>query len=398
MTLHDLLPILILFLGATAICILFFDRIGLGSIVGFIGAGVLIGPHTPGPVAFRDVEALQHVAELGIVLFLFGVGLEMSPKHLWSMRKRLFVLGVGQVVLTSVVLAGLLMWSIGFPWTKALILGVGLAFSSTAIVMTILDEQNDLKTEHGRDVFSVLMVQDIAIVPALALVPILSAGADTKGATHDTAWEAILAVVAAVAAVVVLGLYVLPRLLRWVAGHRSREVYAVVLLLAVLGAAWIVDLAGVSMTLGAFLLGILLSGSEQRHRIEETIEPAKLSLMGLFFITIGMSIDFRTLADNAGTLAIAVVGIVTVKALILAALSLALGRDRSASLRTAFTLCQIGELGFVLFGSAFGAELIGHRGLALGYLTISVSMVFTPSLMRLGDRIAGRMRGELATS
>ncbi|MDJ0912354.1 MAG: cation:proton antiporter [Desulfobacterales bacterium] len=388
MDLHDLLFVILIFLAATAICVTIFERLGLGSIVGFIVAGILIGPHTPGPVASTQVDQLHHVSELGIVLFMFVVALELPPKHLWKMRKQLLGLGCSQIVLSTVVLTPILALIFNLKFETALIVGLGLALSSTAVIMTMLTESGQLSTKHGRNIFSILMAQDVAIIPIMALIPLL-ARVQTEGPEQPLALK-VLIVFGALLGIFILGRFALPWLLGLAARKRSKEAFGMLLFLSVLGSAWVADLAGLSLTLGAFLLGMLLAMSEYRYLIEEIVEPIKFILMGLFFVAVGMSIDIQAFFQIWKQVLLLVVVVMAIKAIVLIGLCRLLGSDLATSIRTGFMLCQVGEFAFILYGAAAGAGLILPKGLTIGYLVISVTMILTPIMQKLGERLASR--------
>ncbi len=390
MDLSSILLAIILLLGATAICVSLFQRLGFGSVLGLIVAGIVIGPHTPGPVLSEDVEGLQGVAELGVVLFLFVVGLEMRPEKVWAMRRLLFGLGSLQMLATAAALAAYAGFVVGHSWQSAVVLGLGLAMSSTAIIMTTLQERGALASEHGQSAFAVLMAQDLWIVPVMALVPILG----TRMAPDQTTplWQEALLVVGVIGGIFVVGRYLLPFALGYAARMRRAEVFGIFLLLAVIAAAWAVEHAGISMTLGAFLMGMLLSASDYRYQIEAIVAPFKDTLMGLFFISVGMSIEVGSLLESWDTLLVHVPVLLVVKAAVLIALALAFGIGRAAAIRTGFYLSQSGEFAFVLLGAAAAAGLLSDGGLTLAMLVVAVTMILTPLMVKLGDRLAGKLQ------
>lgn len=390
MDLPSILLATMVFLAATAICVLLFERLGFGAILGFIFAGIIIGPHTPGPVPVTAVDELQGVAELGVVLFLFTVGLEMRPEKIWSMRRLIFGLGSAQMLITAAVLVAYLVFLAHIPWATATILGLGLSMSSTAIVMATLGERGELATEHGRTSFAVLMAQDLWIIAVMALVPIL---AHQKAQTAAIPlWEKIALVVGVVAGIFVVGRYLLPAMLNYCASRRQMDAFGVILFLAVIAAALAVDHVGISMTLGAFLLGMLLSASDFRFQIEATIAPFKQTLMGLFFIAVGMSIDVGMLMRDWATLLVHVPIVLILKSAVLIGLALAFGVSRSAAIRTGFYLSQVGEFAFVLLGAATVAGLLSSDAHTLAMLVVAVSMITTPLMVKAGDHLAGRFR------
>ena len=389
MDISSILLSVVVILAATATCIILFERLGFGAILGFIVAGIIIGPHTPGPVPVRAVEELQSVAELGVVLFMFTVGLEMRPERVWSMRRQIFGLGSAQMLVTASLLATYLIFFVQVPWETAAIVGLAFGMSSTAIVMATLGERGGLTTEHGRTSFAVLMAQDLWIVPVMALVPILA---------HQTAqtatiplWEKIVLVVGVIAGIFVIGRYLLPALLGYCASRRQMDAFGVVLFLAVIAAAWAVDYVGISMTLGAFLLGMLLSASDFRYQIEATVAPFKQTLMGLFFIAVGMSIDVGALQRDWAALLVHVPVVLVLKGVVLIGLVLAFGTSRAAAIRTGFYLSQVGEFAFVLLGAAAVAGLLSAEGHTLAMLVVAVSMILTPLLVKAGDHLVSRL-------
>jgi glutathione-regulated potassium-efflux system protein KefB len=366
-----------------------FERLGFGSVLGFIVAGIIIGPHTPGPVASQHVNELQNVAELGVVLFLFTVGLEMLPRKVWAMRRLLFGLGSAQMLATAVILGVYLVLLVKLQWQTAIILGFGFAMSSTAIIMTTLQERGALASEHGQTTFAILMAQDLWVVPVMALVPILA---------HKTAqtvaipiWQKASLVVGVLAGIFVVGRYLLPPMLGYTAKQRRMDAFGILLFLAVIAASWAVDWVGVSMTLGAFIMGMLLSASDYRYQIEAIVTPFKGTLMGLFFIAVGMSIDVNALLNDWSKLLIHVPVVLFLKAVVMIALALAFGASRSAAVRTGFYLSQAGEFAFVLFGAAAVTGLLSAAGHTLALLVVAVSMILTPLMVKFGDLLAGRL-------
>ena len=396
MELSSILIALVFMLGATAICVILFQRLGFGSVLGFIVAGIIIGPHTPGPVASQHVGELQNVAELGVVLFLFTVGLEMRPQKVWSMRRLLFGLGSAQMLVTAALLGAYGVFVGDVPWQTAIILGFGFAMSSTAIIMTTLQERGALVTEHGQTSFAILMAQDLWVVPVMALVPILAH--KTAQATVMPMWEKVLLVVGVLAGIFVVGRYLLPAVLGYAAKQRRMDAFGIVLFLAVIAAAWAVDRAGISMTLGAFLMGMLLSASDYRYQIEATVAPFKETLMGLFFIAVGMSIDVGALLRDWSMLLVLVPVVLFLKVAVLTALALAFGISRSAAIRTGFYLSQAGEFAFVLLGAAAAAGLGSAEVHTRAMLVVAVSMILTPLMVKAGDLLADHLRAVPATA
>jgi len=389
MDLTSILLALVVLLSATAICVILFERLGFGSILGFIVAGIIIGPHTPGPVATEHVVDLQHIAELGVVLFLFTIGLEMRPEKMWSMRRLLFGLGSLQMLVTASVLGSYLHLFTDASWESAVIGGLGFAMSSTAIVMATLAERGELAQKHGQTSFAVLMAQDLWVVPVMALVPIL--GHKMAEATSAPLWEKVSLLVVAIVGVFVVGRYLLPALLSYTAKRRHMEAFGIVVILSVVAAAWIAELAGLSMTLGAFLIGMLLSASDYRYQVEATIAPFKDILMGLFFIAVGMSVDVGALLSDRSLLITHVPVILVLKVVVLIGLTLAFGIGRQAAIRSGFLMSQFGELAFVLFGAAAVAGVLSTQQLTIGMLAVALSMILTPLMVKVGGELAVRL-------
>ncbi|UHD15685.1 cation:proton antiporter domain-containing protein [Thiocapsa bogorovii] len=391
MELSSILLAIVIILAATALCVALFDRLGFGSILGFIVAGVLIGPHTPGPVPVHAVEELQSIAELGVVLFMFTVGLELRPGKVWAMRRLIFGLGSAQMLVSAAALALYLVLLVGISWEAATLVGLAFAMSSTAIVMGTLSERGELASEHGRTTFAILMAQDMWVVPVMALVPVL---AHTTGAAGSTPlWQTLLMVVGVIGGILIVGRWLLPAALGYFAGQRQMDAFGLVLFLGVILAAWAVDKVGISMTLGAFLLGMLLSASDLRYQIEASVTPFKQSLMGLFFIAVGMSIDVGAILRDWDALLVQVPAVLALKALVLIGLALAFGIGRAAAIRIGFYLSQVGEFAFVLLGAAAVAGLISSNGHTLAMLVVAVSMIATPLMVKAGAALSGRLAG-----
>ncbi|SIN96322.1 cation:proton antiporter domain-containing protein [Halodesulfovibrio marinisediminis] len=387
MDMSSVLFAIILFLAAAAFSIIVFERLGFGVILGSIVAGTLIGPHTPGPVAFDAVEELQSVAELGVVLFLFTVGLEMRPKKFWAMRRMIFGLGSAQMVVTAVMLFFYLFLFVSVPWKTAIIVGLAFAMSSTAIVISILGDRGELGSEHGKTIFAILMAQDLWVIPIMAFIPIL---AHTQSQFGIPLWEKSILVVGVLTSILVVGRYVLPAVLNYCARRRQMGVFGLALFLAVIYASWAVEHVGISMTLGAFLLGMILSASDFRYQIEAIVAPFKSTLMGLFFVAVGMSINVEELFQRWDLLLLHVPIILFIKSVVLIGLVPFFGISRSAVIRTGLYLSQVGELAFVLLGTSFLVGLLNNQGYTLVMLIVVASMSMTPIIVKYGDWLARR--------
>lgn len=366
----------VIYLGAAAVCVPLASRAKLGSVLGYLAAGCVIGPY--GLELVGDPEATLHFAEIGVVLMLFLIGLELDPKHLWTLRKPVFGGGSLQLFSCGLVFVGAL-WLLGVPWQGAVVAGVAVALSSTAVAMQTMSEHNLLKTNVGQVSFAVLLFQDIAAIPLLAVVPLL---AESSGESSG-GWLGTLQVLGSVAAVIVIGRFLTRPVLRLIAQTGLREVFTAFTLLLVLGIAELMSRAGVSMALGAFLAGVLLAGSEYRHALETDIAPFKGLLMGLFFIAVGMSIDFGLLATEPLLVLGLVLGYQILKVAVLRAIGKGLGVDASQRWLLAALLAQGGEFAFVVFGVARNAKLLPGDWDALLTLTVALSMALTPVLLIL---------------
>ncbi len=372
------------FMAAAVVAVPLFKRFGLGSVLGFLAAGTVIGPFGVGIIS--KSQDILHFAEFGVVLLLFIIGLELKPSRLWVMRREIFGLGLAQVFTTGAVLSGAA-YFLGMTWQAAVIAGFGLALSSTAFALQILQEKGDLNTRHGRTAFAILLFQDMAVVPLLALVGILSSG---TGAAADPFWLAALKAIAVVGGLLLLSRFLLNRIFRLVARAKSREVFAAASLLLVVGTALMMDAAGLSMALGAFLAGVMLADSEFRHQLEADIEPFRGLLLGLFFMAVGMSVDWRLVFENLTLVLLGVLAAMTIKALILLLLSRVFGNGKIESLTISSTLCQGGEFAFVLFSAAAAGAVFSDLVSNLMTAGVTISMALTPLATAAVGRIAQR--------
>lgn len=325
----DFLQTSVIFLSAAVVAVPLAQRFGLGSVLGYLLAGVAIGPWGLGVIS--DVDAILHFAELGVVLLLFLIGLELNPKKLWQMRVPILGLGGAQVLVTTLVIASIVTL-FDLAWTSALVIGMGLALSSTAIALKVLEEQGLARTETGQSGFAVLLFQDIAVIPMLALLPLLSGG----GMSGD--WLSAVATLAGVGALLVGGHFLLRPLFRYVVMTGVRELFTVTALLVVLGIAMLMQQLGLSMALGTFLAGVLLAESEYRHELEIAIEPFKGLLLGLFFIAVGMAVNLGLLVAFPLEILLAVLGLVAVKGAVLYLLGRLVGMRAKARSKMAAIL------------------------------------------------------------
>ncbi|HVV96761.1 MAG TPA: monovalent cation:proton antiporter-2 (CPA2) family protein [Rhodanobacteraceae bacterium] len=381
---HGFLQYAVVLLLAAVIAVPLAKRWQLGAVLGYLAAGALIGPS--GIRLIGNTEEISQISELGVVLMLFVIGLELSPQRLWVMRRTVFGIGSLQLVLTALAIGGIAL-ALGLDWKSALIVGLGLALSSTAIDLQILAERKELQTAHGRLGFAILLFQDVAAIPILALIPALALAHPTA---HPGAGAlAALRIIATIAIVVVGGRYLLRPMFRAAVRAGAPEVFTATALLVVMGTAWLMELAGISMSLGAFLAGVLLADSEYRHEIEAQIEPFRGLLLGLFFVSVGMSLDIDMVMREPQLIGALLAALIAVKALVLYAISrLSAREDRAQSLALAAILAQGGEFAFVVFALAASNGLIDPAQRDLLILVITLSMAATPLLVRLRAEIA----------
>ena len=403
----ELLSDAFVYLCAAVIAVPIANRLGLGSVLGYLIAGVVIGP-VLGIVGSETTE-VQHFAEFGVVMMLFLVGLELQPAVLWKMRKQLIGLGGLQVVGTTAVFAGIAL-AFGLAWQAALALGMILALSSTAIVLQTLNEKGWLKTQGGQSSFSVLLTQDIAVIPMLAILPLLAVGhAAGGGAEHSDGhghgghegggahggealaalpgWAQALVIIAVIIAIIVAGRHLLRPVFRFIAEAHLREIFTATALLLVIGIALLMDFVGLSPALGTFLAGVVLSDSDYRHELESDIEPFKGLLLGLFFLTVGAGIDFNLLFGAPLTIFGLALGLMAVKFALLFALGTLFRLDGPDRWLFALGLAQAGEFAFVLFGFASSSGALEQSLLQTMTLVVAISMLLTPALFILYEKV-----------
>jgi glutathione-regulated potassium-efflux system ancillary protein KefC len=370
----------LIYLAGAVIAVPLSRAFGLGSILGYLAAGIAIGPWGLGLVT--NVEDILHFAEFGVVLMLFLIGLELEPRRLWNLRRPIFGWGSAQVLGCAVLLfaAGV---AAGAPWRTALVAALGLALSSTAIALQVMGERNLLPTSSGQAGFSILLFQDVAAIPILALLPLLAGVHDD---TRGGGWSDVLRIVAVIGGIVLGGRLALRPLLRWIARSRTPEIFTAAALLLVVAIAALMQRVGLSMALGAFLAGVLLAESEYKRELETDIEPFKGLLLGLFFIAVGMSIDFGVLARSPWEMAAIVLVLLALKAAVIWAIARPMGIPLAE--RPVFTLllAQGGEFAFVVFQAAAGAHVFPDETGSLLIGSVAVSMLVTPLLLVLVDR------------
>ena len=374
-----------IFLGAAVVAVPLFKKLGLGSVLGYLAAGSLLGPFALGIV--DEPEEVLHFAELGVVLLLFVIGLELNPSRLWRLRAQILGLGLTQVLLAGTVIAFALRFAAGFSWPSAAAGGGALALSSTAFAVQIMRDKTELTTPYGDRAFSILLLQDIAIVPLLALTAFLSPRA-VAGDGFD--WTVLVLAAVALALVVAIGRYGLRPLFQAIAVARADEVFTAAALLVVLGAALLMQMAGLSMAMGAFLAGVLLAESEFRHQLETDIEPFRGLLLGLFFIAVGMSLAWPMLIENWWIVLGGAAALYLVKSAMIFAITRWTGSPSADAVRIAAVLGQGGEFGFVLLTVGRTSDLWERETETLLTAVIIVTMVMTPFVVALADRWAAR--------
>lgn len=423
----DFLLLSFVFLIAGVIAVPIASRLGLGSVLGYLIAGIVISPILT--VLGVDVISLQHFAEFGVVMMLFLVGLELEPKLLWEMRSKLLGLGGGQVALTTLAVTAIAM-AFGQPWTIALAIGLVLALSSTAIVLQTLNEKGLMKSDGGQSSFSVLLFQDIAVIPMLALIPLLAMPelmdvtpdvathtettvqtdshsddhsddhgddhGDSHGDDHGSSlslvdglngWQTALVTIGSVAFVVLAGSFLTRPVFRFVAAANLRELFTATALMMVIGIALLMTLVGLSPALGTFLAGVVLANSEYRHELESDIDPFKGLLLGLFFMTVGAGINFALLSENLGLILGLTVGLIALKAGVLLILARVFKLEGSDRWLFGLGLAQAGEFGFVLLSFTVANQVIPSSIADLLLLVVALSMLLTPALFILYDRV-----------
>jgi len=378
----DLLLAGVLFLFSAVVAVPLAARLGIGAVLGYLLAGIAIGPWGLGFIS--DVDEILHFSELGVVFLMFIIGLELNPSKLWQLRRSIFGVGAAQVLLSAGLLGGLLLLT-DFSWQAAVVGGIGLAMSSTAMALQLMREKGMNRSESGQLGFAVLLFQDLAVIPALALVPLLAGGGD-----EHLDWFKIALKVVAFAGMLIGGRYLLRPVFRFIADSGVREVFTAATLLLVLSSALFMDALGLSMALGTFIAGVLLAESEYRHELEIAIEPFKGLLLGLFFISVGMALNLGVLYTHLLWVAASVAVLVAVKMLVLYVLARLYGLRSSERMQFATVLSQGGEFAFVLFSTASSQRLFQGDQMALLLVTVTLSMMTTPLLMKAVDKWLSR--------
>ncbi|HEX2606665.1 MAG TPA: monovalent cation:proton antiporter-2 (CPA2) family protein, partial [Flavisolibacter sp.] len=391
---HNFLFQAMVYLASAVLFVPVAKRLGLGSVLGYLIAGVVIGPFVLGFIG-HEGEDVMHYAEFGVVMMLFVIGLELEPELLWKLRKSIMGLGSLQVVLSALIIGGIV-YAFGSGWKEALALGLILAMSSTAIVMQSLREKGLMKTAAGQSAFSVLLFQDIAVIPILAIFPLLVSYAVTTKEAADKgpvtwvdgqpAWIHTLIVLASVVAIIVVGRLLLRPLLRMVAKTGIREVFTASALLIVIGIASLMTMVGLSPALGAFLAGVVLANSEYRHELESDIEPFKGLLLGLFFIAVGASIDFQLIAAQPWRVLGWVGLLIALKTGVLLWLGKTFRMSAEQNFIFSFSLSQVGEFAFVLLSFSLQEGILSQETVSFYVAVVAISMGLTPLVMLLNEK------------
>jgi glutathione-regulated potassium-efflux system ancillary protein KefC/glutathione-regulated potassium-efflux system protein KefB len=379
----EFLRLTTLFLISAVIVVPIFHRLNLGAVLGYLIAGMIIGPSGLGLIS--NPESIFKFSEFGVIFLMFIIGLELQPSRLWVLRRSVFGLGAAQVAVTTLLVFGLGIY-MGCTWQGALVLGLGLSMSSTALVLQSLAEREQLSTSHGRDAFAVLLFQDLAVIPILALLPLLSPG----NSTNAFSWTHALLSLAVIIGFVAGGRLILRRAFKWIASVENRDLFTVASLLIVIGSAGIMHSVGLSMGLGAFLAGVLLSDSEYRHELEADIEPFKGLLLGLFFISIGMSAKIGLIWENPFRILGLVLLLYFIKSAAILLIKRILHAHHGSSRKLAVYLSQGGEFAFVLFAAAVASKVLDQATSELFVIVVTMSMIFAPILFVLEDRYFSR--------
>ena len=381
MTAHATLPLVVILLAAAVLIVVVFRQLNLPAILGYLLVGVLIGPHAFAVIP--DAPGTRYLGEFGVVFLMFSVGLEFSLPQLVSMRKLVLGFGGAQVVLTTALVLGVAM-AVGQSWQTGLILGGVFAMSSTAIISKALSEKTQLHSPHGKQIMGVLLFQDLAVIPFLVLIPALALSGGEIAAALGVA---LAKAVAVLALILLLGQRIMRPLFQLIAQQKSSELFVLAVLLVTLGLAWATELSGLSLALGAFLAGMLISETEFRYQVEDYIKPFRDVLLGLFFVTIGMLLNLRAAWDHALVVLAVLVAMLVFKFLVIAAISLVMKNDRAVALRCALALAPAGEFGFVLLALAGGLGAMPNATLQVVLAATLLSMILAPLLLAKSEKL-----------
>lgn len=380
---HNLLVTLIVFLSAAVISVPLFKRIGLGSVVGYLIGGTIIGPWGIGLIT--DVDSILHLSEFGVVLLLFLIGLELKPQRLWVLRRPVFGLGGLQVVLTSLVFFVALSF-LGLERSQAIVISISISLSSTAFALQVLGEKNELNTAHGRSAFAILLFQDLAVIPIMAMLPFLAESAADP--SSQGGMKQILFAVGTILAVILAGRFLARPLFRLVASTGNHEIFTALSLLIVIGVSLLMDQVGLSMALGSFLGGVILADSEYRHELESNLEPFKGLLLGLFFLAVGMSINLGEVLKDPVLVLVFALTLMFVKATILYILGRISKHNEETSLNLSVTISQGGEFAFVILGVGVSLSILPRERADLVIAVVTLSMGLTPILGIAKDKLS----------
>ncbi|MDH5490053.1 MAG: monovalent cation:proton antiporter-2 (CPA2) family protein, partial [Rhodospirillaceae bacterium] len=370
-------------LAAAVTAVLLFNRLGLGSVLGYLAAGAVVGP--AGLALVQDPDNMRHIGELGVVFLLFLIGIEIKPKRLWVMRRMVFGFGGAQVLITGIILAGASNFIIGTDYAQSFIIGFGLALSSTAFGLQILSDENQMSSRWGRSSFAILLFQDLAVVPLMVVVSLLAAGSVSPS---ESMGLAVLESTFIFVAVLVVGRYAINPILHAIARSKNSDAFVAFALLLVLGFAWAMEQIGLSMAMGAFIAGVMLSESEYRHQVEADVLPFRGLLLGLFFMSVGMTLDPITLAADWQIIIGGTMGIMALKVALITVMARVAKLSLGDSLRSGFLLSQAGEFGFVLFSLASNNGVLPGELVSSLLSVIVISMAMTPIMVRIGNYIA----------
>jgi len=390
MNIDQLLLAVAVMMLATAAALGVAKKLNLGSTAALMAVGMALGPHSPWPLFTSHIAELQAVGEIGVMLLLFVVGLGVQPNSLWSMRRLLLGLGSGQYLLSTLAIMAVLIWASELHWQLALVVGLALALSSTAMPFQVLQERGDRGSRQREAVLAVDIFQSFAAIPVLALIPVLAAR-HAQPALTSTLDKAVV-VLAAVGAVYVLGRYALPRALMLTARSLGSGAFALIVLAAVFVAGWVMERVGVSMALGTFMIGVLLSTTPFAEQVQAAATPAKQVLLGLFFIAIGMAIDLREVAAHGGVLLLYLPILMLIKFATVLLLATMFGLGHRSAVLSGLLLMPFDELGYVVFASAKANGLLTDRSYTLGLMAISLSFIVSPPLINLGYRLTHRLK------
>ncbi|MCU0323145.1 MAG: monovalent cation:proton antiporter-2 (CPA2) family protein [Chitinophagaceae bacterium] len=381
----DILQQATIFLGAALVSVPIAKKLGFGSIIGYLIAGIIIGPFVLGFIG-EEGEDLMHASEFGVVMMLFLIGLELNPQSIWKMRKAIVGMGLSQMILTTVAVFSIMFWGFNFSQNTSLIIGLCFSMSSTAIALQTLKEKGISGTKTGKSTFAVLLMQDIAVIPILAILPLLAAKTTVISTNSISTGNQVLISLGAIAAVIVAGIYLINPFLRSIAKTRIKELFTAASLLIIIGVAYLMQLAGISAALGAFLAGVLLANSEYRHELESDIEPFKGLLLGLFFTAVGSTINFYLIYNEAFLITILVITTMLVKALILMAIGKQFKIKINQNISFALFLCQVGEFAFVLLASAQQNNLMDKHIIEICMAVTTITMTISPILIFINER------------